>query len=406
MGTVYNLRDSSVSLMHRIILRQKHQNKLFYSASFLAKRFFSSETKAFDIFDNSSDDTVENIRKPPKIAAQKFYNLGVQKTIVSNYESLPSPLNSPRLLRRKSPVQELLKHLENNTMDEINIHRKSPLVSHLRFLRRKRIYREEYKEVFVQGAHTISSLESEVRFQLILTSDQSRLETANAEVVLFVSEDLLNFICDLEYERKGVDNDTSSTPKVPEIGVLPLPQHDEEVVGTSRFILALDHLVIPDNVGRALLTARACGVGGVICTDRTADLFNWKTLESSGGLSYVMPSVVLSGGGSEIVGFCEKHNALGFVADKRGESVHSVVKKIAQESEAVEDEEAKLFMNRSICLVIGNESKGPSEEVLARLKKISMPQSEMVESLNVNVAASLILFHLRRNIGKLFNPAI
>lgn len=352
----------------------------------LLNRFYSSTLSSFDVFDTNTVSS-HNTKRPPKISVDKLYSLGNNKRIISNYESFPTPIKSPRLLRRNSPIRDIVNGSLNNTLESVNTHIKSPLVAHLRFLRRKRIYREEYKEVYVQGSNVIQLLESSANFQLILTCNAERAREAKADVVLLVPAETLSFITECEPDVNGA---------TPDVGILPLPQNDIESVAHSAFILALDGLIFADNVGKLLVTARSYGIGGVVCTEGCADLYNWKTIEVSNGLSYLMPSVVFSdGGGDSLVKFCKENNILSFVADKEGVSIKKLTEQLVNEGDF------KALLDRPICLAVGNEAKGPSSAVKDNFSKVSMPQSEMVESLNVNVAASLILYQLRSEMGKL-----
>ena len=63
--------------------------------------------------------------------------------------------------------------------------------------------------------------------------------------------------------------------------------------GTEPFLIVLDHLQDPGNLGTILRTAEGAGATGVILTKDCADLYQPKTIRSTMGAIYRMPAVIV-----------------------------------------------------------------------------------------------------------------
>ncbi len=135
----------------------------------------------------------------------------------------------------------------------------------------------------------------------------------------------------------------------------------------------------PVNVGAILRTAEAAGVTGVIATANTSDPFSAKALRGAMGSAFRLP--VWSG--------TDYANALAWCAELGirtvGTSAHST----------------KLFTEvdwrGSSALVVGPESNGLSSDELAAVDEtVRIPMQDPVESLNVAVAAGIILYEANR----------
>ena len=142
-------------------------------------------------------------------------------------------------------------------------------------------------------------------------------------------------------------------------------------------ILVLDAVQDPGNVGTIIRTAAALGAAATIALPGTVDLWNPKVVRSSMGAQFQHPAVQSSW--EELRTFVDREGFELWAADAQGEPVDS--------GRAV----------RRLAIVVGNEGSGLNPEIRARADKIvSLPIAAGVESLNVAVAAGILLYELRQ----------
>ncbi len=129
----------------------------------------------------------------------------------------------------------------------------------------------------------------------------------------------------------------------------------------------------PGNMGAIIRTACAAGYSDIVLRD-CVDVYNPKVIRSS------MTGVLG-------VGF-HYANSLSFVRELGYATVGAVL--------GGKDAFTAKIKARKICLVIGNEADGISEEVLLDCdEKITIPMREDMESLNAAVSAGILMYALK-----------
>ena len=148
---------------------------------------------------------------------------------------------------------------------------------------------------------------------------------------------------------------------------------DENSEVKSKITLALDNIQDPGNMGTIIRIADWYGIDQIICNNQSADMYNPKVIQSTMG-SIARVKVFYT----ELSSWLAKQKNIpiyGAMLD--GEDVTAIPK-----------------IKEGI-IVIGNESKGISDDVLKLInKKITIPQKGKAESLNAAVATGIILSHL------------
>jgi TrmH family RNA methyltransferase len=145
--------------------------------------------------------------------------------------------------------------------------------------------------------------------------------------------------------------------------------------------VGLDGVQDPGNVGTILRTALALGAVGVAALKGTAELTNSKVIRSAMGASFQLPAV--SATAEEFVAWSRLQRAQIWVADVAGESVDRLPRRSAARP--------------PIALALGNEGAGVSPAVAAAAeRRVAVPLSSQVESLNVAVAAGILLYEVTR----------
>ncbi len=134
----------------------------------------------------------------------------------------------------------------------------------------------------------------------------------------------------------------------------------------------------PGNLGTLIRTAAAAGAT-LVCSSRgTVSARNPKAVRASAGAFFHLP-VAENIGIADFRVYCE-HNAIRlYRTDTRGGTVY-----------------AKAELRSSCAVLLGNESGGLSEKEFAGIPAIRIPMAKGVESLNVAMAGSIILFEAYR----------
>ncbi len=147
----------------------------------------------------------------------------------------------------------------------------------------------------------------------------------------------------------------------------------------SKVLLALDSIQDPRNLGAIIRSAAAAGVSGIILPkDRTAPL-SATAIKASSGSAF-------------LVDICRVTNLASTLSRLKQEGIWIYGAEKNPSGSIYETD-----FTFPLCLVMGSEEKG-----IRRLVKeecdffVSIPIRESVESLNVSVAAAVILFEINR----------
>jgi len=155
-----------------------------------------------------------------------------------------------------------------------------------------------------------------------------------------------------------------------------------DVLASPRALVVVAHDVQdPGNVGGIMRTAEAAGATAFVATAATADPFGWKAVRGSMGSALRLP-----------------------IARADIEDVLAALRKSGIATNALVPQGGDpLFsadFTKPSALVLGSEGPGLSHELLQRVdRRITVPMRQPVESLNVGVAAALVLYEAFRQRG-------
>ncbi|MDZ7779189.1 MAG: RNA methyltransferase [Gemmatimonadota bacterium] len=139
--------------------------------------------------------------------------------------------------------------------------------------------------------------------------------------------------------------------------------------------LVLDAIQDPGNAGTLVRAAAAFGADGVVALDGTVDPWSPKAVRASAGLVYRVP--VVRATLPEFIAHATQAVVEVLVADAGGEDVGGLERKGA------------------LALVLGNEGAGIRAQLAdAAGRTVAVPMRGPVESLNVGVAGSILLYAL------------
>jgi TrmH family RNA methyltransferase len=153
----------------------------------------------------------------------------------------------------------------------------------------------------------------------------------------------------------------------------------EDVAGLGGPVLVLAGVGDPGNAGTLLRSAEAAGVRAVVATTGSVDLFSPKVVRASAGSLFRVPVVVGEEPGTVVEALrATGHRCLGTSAD----------------ATARYDE---TDLTGAVALLLGNEAHGLPPELDAVLDLlVAIPMEGEVESLNVAMAGTLVVFEAAR----------
>lgn len=241
----------------------------------------------------------------------------------------------------------------------------------------RRKARERQQRFVAEGVRTVETLlasKLDVTGVLVTAAlrDDSRgaalLETAEARGIP------VHQVSDAELESAA---DTETPQGVLAVAVIPKAALTPPA-GSARY-LVLDALQDPGNVGTVVRTAAALGVTATIALPGTVDLWNAKVVRSSMGALFHHPVVAWSW--EQCAEFLSTNGVPLWAADMDGDPLPVVASGPVPER---------------VAMVVSNEGAGLSANVEAVVtRRISIPMSPGVESLNVAVASAIVLYALR-----------
>jgi TrmH family RNA methyltransferase len=161
------------------------------------------------------------------------------------------------------------------------------------------------------------------------------------------------------------------------------PESDpERLFEGNPLVVVAEGIQDPGNLGGLLRTAEAAGASGACLTPGCADPFTWKALRGSMGSALRLPLV---------------REASTETAIERLEARDVRLCATAADGETRYDE---ADLTGPVALLFGPEGSGLSPEAQRRAQvRLRIPLPPAVESLNVGVAAGLVLFEAARQRG-------
>ncbi len=172
-----------------------------------------------------------------------------------------------------------------------------------------------------------------------------------------------------------------SDTKTPQGILCVMRKRDNEVrdLREKSLLLILEDMQDPGNLGTVFRTAEAAGVGGIIMSKGTVDIYSPKVVRSTMGAIFRVPFAYAQDLGKEIEGLRRKGTAV-YAAHLDNSTFY--------------DEED---YTKPTAFLIGNEGNGLKRETADLADKyIRIPMEGCAESLNASVAASILAYEAYR----------
>ena len=230
----------------------------------------------------------------------------------------------------------------------------------------KKLHQKKYRKsaYLIEGWHLFEeAVQAGVTIEKIFALESYREQLVAFPQTVWVSEDILLDLAD------------SQTPQ----GIVAVVQKEEveQTDFSQGKFLFLEDVQDPGNVGTIIRTADAAGFTGVIVSYKSADIYSLKTLRSMQGSHFHLPIYRMS--------------SQALLKENKEAGIPVLATTLSKNS--VDYRELPPIEN--FVLVMGNEGQGISPlmaESADQLVHISMKGK--AESLNVAVAAGILIFHL------------
>lgn len=261
--------------------------------------------------------------------------------------------------------------------------RMSALETLIRDLHRRK-GRERRGLALAEGVRLVEeAVAARVRFRGAVVSPQLESTSRGAALLSALRDADVSLVQVTQHELEKLA-DTDSPQGIVAVVEPPEWTLDALMLEQGSVVLVLDAVQDPGNVGTILRTAFALGAKGVVALPGTADLLNPKVLRGSMGALFRLPC--LAADPAEVVEWANRQTATILVADMPDASENS-----DRSSPALP------AMTAPTLLVLGNEGAGPGEAMRAAAAgTVGIPLAPRAESLNVAIAAGILLYALTR----------
>lgn len=227
---------------------------------------------------------------------------------------------------------------------------------------KERKYRKKTNTFIVEGLHSVlEAYKTGSIIELILEKD----EVLPFDLpCVYVTNEIINKISSLE------------TPS----NIMALCKINNENVELGNKILLLDNVQDPGNLGTIIRSAVAFNVDSIVLSPDCVDVYNPKVLRSTQGMIFHIPIVVRDL--FETIDTIKKEEI----------PVYGTRVEFGEDVSSLKEKDKVKY-----ALVMGNEGNGVKRELLEKCdKNLFIDMSEKVESLNVSVAASILMYELNK----------
>ena len=245
---------------------------------------------------------------------------------------------------------------------------------------RSRRAREREGSAMVEGPGVVrEALRSQVEVRWVLVGEEYGAGERGRAIVAACRE-------------RGVEAGLAPDPEVrnlcatdapqPVVACLRPPALESRSLERGRYLMARG-VQMPGNLGTLIRSAWAFGLDGVVIGSGTVDPWNPKVVRASAGAMFHLPLI------GEPAGLDES-------GDGAAEAVPARLNFLCTDAGGEPLEEVEEARARDWVLVVGNEGSGIDAPLRPRGRTVAVPLDPGVDSLNVAVAGSILMYELTR----------
>lgn len=216
-------------------------------------------------------------------------------------------------------------------------------------------YREQTGKYLIEGEHLVTEAMKANVVEMILSTKEIT-STCSVKIVTLAVMEKLAFT------------------KTPQSIMAVCKKKEENTLFAANRYLILDDLQDPGNVGTLIRSALAFGIEQVILSNNSVDIYNDKVLRSMQGAHFHLSCIYQDI--KQVIPMLQKQG----------------VKVVGSALEGGKDIASIVSTDKMACIV-GNEGNGMSTEVLALCDEIGYIPISSIDSLNVAIAGSIMMYH-------------
>ncbi|MBU2928948.1 TrmH family RNA methyltransferase [Winogradskyella psychrotolerans] len=251
----------------------------------------------------------------------------------------------------------------------------NPFIKQLALLKDKSRQRKKSGQFLIEGKRELSlaikggyAIETLLFFPDLFSESEAKAMSSYGIEIIEISKEVF---------KKLAHRDTTEGV----IAVVNTKKHtleDLKLTSKNPLILVAEAPEKPGNIGALLRTADAANVDAVIIANPKSDLYNPNIIRSSVGC--VFTTEIAMANSEDAIAFLKKYN-------------FNIFSAILQKSEPYHSQNYTL----PTAIVVGTEATGLTEEWRqAATKNISIPMQGVIDSMNVSVAAGILIFEAKR----------
>lgn len=243
------------------------------------------------------------------------------------------------------------------------------IIKNIKKLKEKKYRLDSYIVEGIKMVKEAISENQEIALIAIREDFKIDFDTKNTKIVT-ISNKIFNDISDVK------------TPQ----GILAVIKKNQnnQIETNSDYILALDSLQDPGNMGTIIRTADSANINQIIINKTTVDPYSPKVIRSTMGAIYRTNIIEVE----DLKATLKEMKLKGF----------QIITTDLKATQSIYD----INYNNKTVVVIGNEANGVSQEILQIAdKKVIIPMLGKTESLNASIAASIMIYeYVRQKIQK------
>lgn len=250
-------------------------------------------------------------------------------------------------------------------------------IKYIRSLNTKK-YRDEENAFIVEGIKFVNEAIRENAHIIYLIFNESVL--VKPEVRELYSRSVILGI-ELIICEDNLFNSIADTINAQGVLAVVKKKNSNEIIKDYNFAIMCDRIQDPGNLGTIIRTADAFGPAAVIFNKGCVDVYNPKVVRASAGAIFRVPF---------IYGEYDEE-----IIDSLKSNGFRIISTVVNSQFTFED----LEMAEKICIIIGNEGQGVSQEIVNNShKSITIKMSGRSESLNASIAAGISIYEIRKKL--------
>ncbi|WP_316244931.1 RNA methyltransferase [Oceanobacillus jeddahense] len=227
----------------------------------------------------------------------------------------------------------------------------------------QRKYRKQTNTFLIEGTHLIEEalVSNWVTKEIIISEEASVPEAADNVPIIKVTKQVFK---ELSF---------TASPQ----GIMAVVEMKKEDGVSGEVIVLLDAIQDPGNLGTIIRTADAAGTEGIILGDGCVDLYNDKVIRATQGSIFHLPIM---------------HADVEEAAARLKEADYNIWATALEKAENYKE----LSIPPKTAIIFGNEGAGVKESLLETAdERVTIPILGKAESLNVSIAAGILLYYLK-----------